>query len=160
MTFDSALVNRLHAAVGEALDQRELVPAEPRGRHQRRRRDGEELAQAAIGVDTEHPNLDTAVGACPAAGDAATTSEVGNDRDGVARTGRVARSIKRQRHDLARQLVSENARVVEEGLLSCECVQVRTADPDPMDTDQGLPGPRLRRGGVREPQVAWRFTDD
>jgi hypothetical protein len=62
------------------------------------------------------------------------------------------------RYDLAPQLVAQDARIGEKGLLAPKGVEIRAAHADPADADQRLAGSgRRRRFQVDVTQLSRRF---
>ena len=123
--------------------------------------DRQPFAHAAVDVDAEDLQALAAVGAAATAGDAGAAVEVGLDGAAVA-DGEVVLEIGRtQREDFDGQLVAEDARVGEEGLVALVGVQVGAADAHAQDADEGLAGTGFgRRFGVRELEGEWLLQND
>ena len=124
-------------ADGEELDHGGLVDGQAVGRHDMALRHGDELAGAAVAMHAQHLQTLAAIGAAHAAGPALPAIEIGLDRDDAAGDEGAAGG---RRHDLAAELVADDPRIVEIGLVAVEDMIVGAANADPADADEHVAG--------------------
>jgi hypothetical protein len=110
-----------------------------------------------VDMHAEHTDPLAAVRLAAAAGHAAHAGDVGNDGDPLPRAQAAAR---RSLHDLARELVADDARVFEKGLLAPKDVKVRAADAGPADAHQDLAGRGRGRGPLDENEPAGLLAEN
>jgi hypothetical protein len=107
----------------------------------------EALLHPPDGVHTQQLDLVAAVRLSAPARPTLAAMQIRIDRTPVADRHRWGAGGWTKREYFNPQFVTENARVVEEGLLSTKGVQIGAADADPPDLHQGHPCPRWWRGG-------------
>jgi hypothetical protein len=88
-------------------------------------------------MDAENLQAGATIVASAPARPALTTSQVWLNGDAVPHPH--ASCAFTRRDHLARQLMPKDARVAEEGLAALESVEVRAADADALDADEGFP---------------------
>ena len=147
-------------ADAQRLHERELLEGERLGPVELAQGNLDDLPHPPVHVDAEHFELRAAVGPAPAAGDAPAAFQVG--LHGAAVAGLQAHVHRVGRRDQLRaQLVPQDARVGEEGLVAFEGVEVGAADPDAADAHQRLVRPRRAgRWAVGEDEPARLLEDD
>ena len=143
-------------ADGEKLGHRRFVEADAFGVDEIVLRHGEPFGEAAVAVDADDVHPLAAVGLAAAAGDAAATGDIGNDRHLLA-DAEAARPG--DRGDFAAKFMADHARIFEIGLRALENVQVGAADARPPDAHQRSAGPGDRRRPFDEREFARACTE-
>ena len=114
------------------------------GRVQVGRRQRDALTQAAVYLDPDGLHAGAAVALAAPAGEARPARDDGLDRDTLAE-GESTDALSKRLDD-AHELVALGAGVVHVGVVAQVEVQVRSAQPDDLDADDGLAGSRDRVG--------------
>lgn len=131
------------AADGERLDEGELVEVEGVAGMELVRGQDHALAHAAVAMDAEDLQCFAAVGAVTFAGVTMAAVEVG--LDGAAITGCEMSDTRADCEDFDAELMTENARELDEGHFAEIAADVSAADADGTDGDKGFA--LLWRGG-------------
>jgi hypothetical protein len=143
-------------ADGQRFDEGELVVAEAVPMDQALTGYCQIFDHAAIDVDAADLYLCAAVGVAVSAGNAVAAVEIGDDGDGFA--GLKSRGLIKV-DEVAREFMAEDPRVFEIGLGAFEGVEVRAADADAADPDDGFAGSGERSAGGAIFEITGLYAD-
>ena len=149
----------IHGVLSDAehLDERELIHRCARSTVEFVRRNGDERAHPAIGVDAEDSERLAAVRFSFLRGGGGGVVQIRLDRDGVARRkGAVAVGC----NDFGSELMTEDTRILEEWLPSVECVDVCAANPDSPDAEEGFARSGFRNAALNRGKATRFFEAD
>ena len=112
------------------------------------------LPHSAVCMNSQHGHVGAAVVTPLAAGVAFSTVQVGLDTASIP-DAHIAHSLTHSQH-FDPQFMPENTRIVKERLATMECMIIRPAETDTVDSDQCFPGARSRwLEGIVTGEYSW-----
>ena len=136
----------------EELDHRRLVERDPVCRRDIAFGHADVICHPAVDMDAEHRDALAAIGLAAPAGDTLSARDVRDHEHLLAYRGRAPGP---GLLDLARQFVSDDARIVEKRVRTFEDMQVRAANPRSADAHENVARLRHRPRPFDHGQFAW-----